>query len=275
MNTNIQMIACDLDGTLLRPDKHLSPLTKETLRRVHEAGVLITICSGRPFYSVQRIFQGVPFDYACCGNGQSVYDHEGNALMVKPGLSAGQISELLTLMRSYPVMLNFSIGTHFYHTASRKHFVLIRFFEAVNAFVETVFRHHTFHRTVIPLEKVHIDSCEKFCFAGTYRVLKKIAARLDPSVYSAVFVSKNWLEIQPAGISKGSALAFVQAETGIAPAHCAAIGDGENDLSMFAYAGMKIAMGNAMAAVKQKADITVSSCIKDGAARWMTAAILD
>ena len=44
----IQLIAIDLDGTLLHEDKSLSNSNIEALHRAHEAGYDIVICTGRP-----------------------------------------------------------------------------------------------------------------------------------------------------------------------------------------------------------------------------------
>ena len=46
----------------------------------------------------------------------------------------------------------------------------------------------------------------------------------------------------------------------------AVIGDGENDVDMFAQAGLSIAMGNANAAVKDAADFVTGSNEDDGVA---------
>lgn len=274
MNRQIRLIACDLDGTLLTPDKRLSAFTIDTLKKVHSAGIRIVICSGRPLYSVQRIFDGVPYDYACCLNGQAVYDHKGNVLMMKDGLNKEQIDALLHLTARYPIVLNYSIGKNFYHSISPKCSLLSRFSSWCSRMVQKIVHHNSLFQTMVPFKEVRIESCEKFCYAGSYRTLKALAAEIDPAVFGAVFVSKSWLEIQPAGISKGSALHFVEEYTGIDPQECAAIGDGENDLSMFEAVGVKTAMDNGMDALKEKADDIAPSFLKDGAARWMVQNLL-
>ncbi len=46
-----------------------------------------------------------------------------------------------------------------------------------------------------------------------------------------------------------------------------AIGDEENDLSMIKYAGVGVAMGNAVPAVKQVAQVITEDCDHDGVAK--------
>ena len=43
----IKMIAMDLDGTLLRKDKTIDPVTMSQLMRAQEQGIILTLASGR------------------------------------------------------------------------------------------------------------------------------------------------------------------------------------------------------------------------------------
>lgn len=75
-----------------------------------------------------------------------------------------------------------------------------------------------------------------------------------------------YAEVYSKKASKGNALSALQNYLGISGEETACIGDGENDLSMFEAAGMKIAMGNAVAELKEKADQVTASNDRDGAA---------
>lgn len=75
-----------------------------------------------------------------------------------------------------------------------------------------------------------------------------------------------YAEVYSKKASKGNALSALQRYLGIAREETACIGDGENDLSMFGAAGMKIAMGNAVAELKGKADQVTASNDRNGAA---------
>ena len=115
----------------------------------------------------------------------------------------------------------------------------------------------------------------KICFSGFPGRLNAIKKSLDQDRYSASFVTPYWLEIQPAGISKGAGLRTVMDLCGIARENTAAIGDGENDLPMFYEAGTRVAMNNAMRVLKKEADIiTKHHYIRDGAARWINSAVI-
>lgn len=75
-----------------------------------------------------------------------------------------------------------------------------------------------------------------------------------------------YAEVYSKKASKGNALSALQDYLGISREETACIGDGENDLSMFEAAGVKIAMGNAVAELKEKADQVTGTNDRDGAA---------
>lgn len=69
------------------------------------------------------------------------------------------------------------------------------------------------------------------------------------------------------GVSKGSALRFLCQKLNLTSENLMAIGDEENDLSMIKYAGVGVAMGNAVPAVKQVAQVITEDCDHDGVAK--------
>ena len=74
------------------------------------------------------------------------------------------------------------------------------------------------------------------------------------------------IEIVPKGISKASALTALAAKLGIAIEETMAIGDAYNDLPMLKAAGTSVAMGNAFPEVKKAADYETLSCTENGLA---------
>ena len=81
-----------------------------------------------------------------------------------------------------------------------------------------------------------------------------------------------WLDIAPDGVSKASGLEYGARELGVEPADVLAVGDGRNDLEMFAWAGRAVAMGQAIQPVIDAADDVTGSVFDDGLAteldRW-------
>jgi hydroxymethylpyrimidine pyrophosphatase-like HAD family hydrolase len=73
-----------------------------------------------------------------------------------------------------------------------------------------------------------------------------------------------WLNINPEGVSKGSALELVRRHLGVEPARTVAVGDQRNDLEMLRWAARGVAMGNAPDEVKAAADETTLDVDDDG-----------
>ncbi|EBV1760600.1 HAD family phosphatase, partial [Salmonella enterica subsp. enterica serovar Newport] len=87
-----------------------------------------------------------------------------------------------------------------------------------------------------------------------------------PAKVSAFFTDQHYFELVPASVSKGSTLQIL-AERGILrPGTIMAIGDQENDLSLFAASDLRVAMGNALPALKQAAGYITADCREDGVA---------
>jgi hydroxymethylpyrimidine pyrophosphatase-like HAD family hydrolase len=71
-------------------------------------------------------------------------------------------------------------------------------------------------------------------------VLHRIAATL-PAGLTAQVSNPTYLEVTAAGVDKASAVQRYCAERGIVPSAVVAVGDGPNDLGLFAYAGTSVA----------------------------------
>ena len=75
-----------------------------------------------------------------------------------------------------------------------------------------------------------------------------------------------WLDIAPEGVSKAHGLTLVAKRLGIDASDVLAVGDGRNDLEMFAWAGRAVAMGQAPPEVVDAADQVVATVDEDGLA---------
>ena len=68
-------IATDLDGTLLRSDRSVSPRTREAVHAAEDAGMLVVIATGRPPRWIPPVIEELgDRGLVVCANGASVYD---------------------------------------------------------------------------------------------------------------------------------------------------------------------------------------------------------
>mgnify|MGYP002612001587 CR=1 FL=1 len=82
-------------------------------------------------------------------------------------------------------------------------------------------------------------------------------------------VTSSWsmnLELMPAGVNKGMAVSALAQRLGIGPARVMALGDYDNDVSMFSYAGVSVAMANASERARAAARYSTLSNDEDGVA---------
>jgi hydroxymethylpyrimidine pyrophosphatase-like HAD family hydrolase len=73
-----------------------------------------------------------------------------------------------------------------------------------------------------------------------------------------------WLDINPEGVSKASALELIRRRLGVEPIHTVAVGDQRNDIEMLQWAARGVAMGNAPDEVKVAADEVTLHVDEDG-----------
>ena len=77
------------------------------------------------------------------------------------------------------------------------------------------------------------------------------------------------VEVGSMRADKGAAVAELAAQLGIQKEEILAIGDNDNDLSMFRAAGTKVVMGNAPAYIRSRAHFVADTNEQDGAAKIM------
>ena len=107
---------------------------------------------------------------------------------------------------------------------------------------------------------------------STSEDFQHLAARLGLQGTNYFIGWTAWLDLAPEGVTKASGLQLVCDKLGVAAADVLAIGDGRNDIELLRWAGRGVAMGQAPESVKAAADDVVAAVTEDGAAeelrRW-------
>lgn len=97
------------------------------------------------------------------------------------------------------------------------------------------------------------------------------ALQLEDVEYSVGWSA--WADFGPVGVSKATGLETLSKRQNFKPGNVVAIGDGMNDLSMFAWAGTAVAMAGADALVRSHTDAVTGSVEEDGAAAVIDAVL--
>ena len=118
------------------------------------------------------------------------------------------------------------------------------------------------------------------CMARDEEKLERVRQAL--SALPGLDVTSSWsmnLELMPAGVNKGMAVAALAQRLGIGPESVMALGDYDNDVSMLSYAGVSVAMANASERARAAARYRTLSNDEDGVAhaiqRYALAQALD
>jgi hypothetical protein len=243
------LLALDLDGTILGMDLSLDPRDVEALGRLAAAGVSVIACTGRPFPGalpwVQRLGLGGPI---VCYQGAQVRTLDGGVL-----LDHGVAHDLAMEVVRYARERNLHVQAYrddeliVEHDRPEAH----RYAEHAGMDVHVV---GDLDRAMGPTTpKLVIVSTPETLEAILPDVRKRWAGRLN-----AATSVPQYLEFTSAESDKASALRFLCERMGIAQGESAAVGDGRNDASMIAWAGLGVAVEGSPPEVIAAADRTIS-----------------
>lgn len=102
--------------------------------------------------------------------------------------------------------------------------------------------------------------------AAVLRQAAALAAVHLGDVLTVSLASPDWLDLLAPQAGKGKALAALQSMLGVSAAETIAMGDYDCDLDLFAHARYRVAMENAVPAVKTAANFVTTSNNQDGVA---------
>ena len=256
----IQLIAMDMDGTLLDDDHATVPLRNAAaLRSARERGVKLAIASGRTWSLLQDAAKQVGgVDYAILANGASIWDTKGERYIYEDGIPNAQAVELIQGLEGEDLVFeiycegqNYILEQNVGRLADgllSPQFAEIYLKRGVKLVSDLVQALGGRSMEKINLFHVPAEKKEKVC----------ALARATGPVEISNALERN-LEINFGGASKGKALAALAAHLGLKPEEVMAFGDANNDLAMLRWAGWSFAMANAMPEAKAVAKYQTAS----------------
>lgn len=255
-------LAIDLDGTLLHPDNYISAANRQALLALPAENDIV-ICSARPLQPILSLLDdaGLRAVIRAVGafNGAVIYDCRTHSELSKTTLSAGVLSQLQPVLQSLPC------GWHAFTTDAL--LCLPGECSACTTHEAALFGLPV--NTVTADELFRRADILKITLCGDAQDLALRVQTLRPRLPSALrtfFTDQHYFELVPESVSKGAVLHELTAKGIIPPGSVMAVGDQENDLSLFDAADIRVAMGNAVPALKQHADFITGTCRDDGVA---------
>ncbi|EKY3120646.1 sugar-phosphatase [Cronobacter turicensis] len=259
----IKLIAIDMDGTLLLPDHTISPGVKNAIAAAREQGINVVLTTGRPFAGVESYLRELhmdkPGDYCITYNGALVQKASDGSTVAQTPLSYDDYRYLEQLSRE--------VGSHF-HALDRTTLY------TANRDISRYTVHESFVAT-IPLVFCEAEKMDpgmtflKVMMIDEPEILDKAITRIPQDVKEKYTVLKSapyFLEILDKRVTKGTGVKSLAEVLNIQPEEVMAIGDQENDIAMLEYAGVGVAMENAIDAAKEAANFVTRSNLEDGVA---------
>ena len=257
----IRLIATDLDGTLLRPDRTISDRTRAALARAQERGIVVVLATARAPRTTRLFAESAGVSgHAICANGAIIYDLARDELVGHQTLEAATARRLIVALRDALPGVCFGLvqGKDF---ACEPDYAATARFEDHGRLLEEMSVGDALAFLATPLTKLVVRHPER-----TPLDLLAAVQGFGFDGFEATHSGAPFLEIVAANVTKAWALASLCERLGIIPSEVVAFGDAPNDAAMLRWAGLGVAVANAYPAALDAADEVTLSNEEDGVA---------
>jgi Cof subfamily protein (haloacid dehalogenase superfamily) len=255
------LLALDLDGTLMGSDLVIDQSVRQSVAALQARGVHVTIATGRMFGATlpfaQQLgisealicYQGALLRHAVSGE---IYDQ-----IVMPGAPA---AEAVAALLERDIFVIAYIDEQLCIAEER-------------AELDVYLGYHPEGAEVVVApdlpQLVAASAPTKLLFVAAPDIVAVTLDELTPQFAGRLATTRShqlFGEMTALGVSKGAMLERLAARLGVERSQVVAIGDQENDLSMIEWAGLGLAMGNAIPAVQAAADAVLPGVGQGGVA---------
>lgn len=261
----MEVLACDLDRTLIWEDGVLHPRTRAALERAQAAGMRVIVVTGRMFRSVLPYLEEAGLDEpVVCYQGAVVADPATGSFLRHVPIPLELAREAISGLERDGFHVNCYVDDELY----------------VGRVTPEAERYATFQN--LPLHPVGnlvawlSEPPTKLVVIDDPVVLDGLEARLKSRFEERLYISKSlpyFLELASPEVTKGTGLAFVAEHLGFTAERTLAFGDGENDVELLEWAGWGIAVANAHERVLAVADWVCPSAAQEGVAQVIEALV--
>jgi len=261
----MRLVACDLDGTIVRRDGSISARTLAALAACEADGVDVLFVTGRPTRWMAPVAAATGHHgLAICSNGAVLYDLGAERVV---GTRALEPDAVLHVERALRAVLGpgavFALETT--SGFRREAGFVPRHEVAAAAPVGTLAELLADGAAVVKiLCRVEGETADPLLAAA-----RSVLAGLAEPVHSDG--RGSMIEIAAPGVSKASTLALVAQERHIGPDDVVAFGDMPNDVPMLRWAGRGYAMAGGHPEALGAADDVAPPCADDGVAQVLEA----
>lgn len=241
-----RMIFCDLDGTLLDDDKHISELTFKTARELRNQGVYFCVATGRPQAGIEKNWTQWQLDELAdvvIGiNGAMIWDQgkREDVYFLTPA-AMRQIQEIFDPLKPKYYIYDLE------HVYANENDEKAKELQRIN---QVAYRYADMKKLMEqPQPKIALHF-RKEDVAKTHDILEHLVQPLFRGVYSGV----DFIEFSDARVSKANAIKLIAERYGCTMNEVVAFGNEGNDIDMLQEAGLGVCVANGNPVAKAAAD---------------------
>ena len=255
----ISAVLSDVDGTLVTTDKVLTPRAKAAAAALRANGIALAIISARPPRGLTMLIEPLAIETPVMGfNG---------GMMATPALMPIEQHLIDPMVARRAVELITARGAQPWVFSGQEWLVL----DPKGPYVDHEEYTVQFPPTIVAEFGRRLDTAAKIVgVSADFELLAEIEREGRTLLAGVASVARSqlyYLDVTHPLANKGHALLSLAKHLAVPPEEIATIGDGSNDVAMFAQSGLGVAMGNASDEVKAQADFVTDSNQEDGFAK--------
>ena len=264
-----KLAASDLDGTFLNKQGEVGPKTREVLKQMDEKGILFVPCTGRAYIEAPDFFkEDDQFKYLVTSNGALISDRHGHPIQTL-ALSMEKAREVMNLVHPISSYWTVDVDGVLYcsETLSDDKELVGETEERIEEFRQTrifCYGYDFLNQDEGTVRKLH------FMVKNPEHKQEVLNALKDVKDVMITWSSHSNVEVQHPLCGKGKALEIVMEMEQIKKEETVGFGDNTNDLSLFDAVGLKVAVENASADLKEAADEIAQSNKVEGVALFLS-----
>ena len=246
-------LALDLDGTLTDSNKLIPQENKEAIWKAIDKGVMIILASGRPTLGITGIAKELELDkrggIIIAFNGGKIMECKTGNVISSKEFPHELIPDVCASSSKHGVVPLSYNDTQIISESADDEYVL----KECKCNSTTVLKVDDLPAALdFPITKILTVGEHELLLGVQKDLLEKYSDKIE-----AFFSESYFLEVAPKGIKKDAALATVCAHLGITKDELMVCGDGLNDIPMFDFAGLSVAMKNAYPEAAAHAHVVV------------------
>jgi hypothetical protein len=247
-----RLVVVDVDGTLLDSQHQLPARVATAVRATQQHGIAVALATGKMLVAVRPLIEamGLRGPQITLNGAALVLAETGEPLVYHPLRAEDRRLVIETVRAANPEILI----THF----MLDHILLD---QPDHPLLPVLFSYGEKDEKQVPsLLADDLPPAAKILLVGSHDQLRHLRSAVTPLLESRVTITTtapDFLEFFDPGAGKGHGLDALLDALKIPHEAVITIGDGENDMPLFARAGLAVAMGNASATVQQAADLVI------------------